>query len=124
MPEFVISALGVIESGCILSTYNPIYTAHEISTQIQNSDTKLMICVDQNYKATVDAVALSKRDIKIICVKTDPGSALPSGAICFYELMKSGNKDFFTATNRVPDYTKTAFLPYSSGTTGTCPKNY
>lgn len=117
MPEFVISALGILESGCIVSSFNPIYTAHEISIQILDSGTKLIICTDENYNAIIEAVMISKKDIKIMCVHTDKTNSLDSRAINFSEAIDLSSKHFYKPID-VPDYHETAFLPYSSGTTG------
>lgn len=118
MPEFAISALGIIEAGCIVSSLNPIYTVHEIHTQIINANIKLLICANMNYKTVQEAVALSKRDIKIICIKMDTRQPLEAGVIDFYGLVDPlTNTEFYKPTS-MPDYNDTVFLPYSSGTTG------
>lgn len=109
------AALGIMESGCTVSSYNPIYTAREIHTQIEDSQTKLFVCFEANYAVVKEAVELSKKPIKIICVRMNQSNPLPTGAIDFHELVNVDSKQFYKPSS-IPDFNDTVFLPYSSGT--------
>lgn len=116
-PDFPLAALGIIEAGLIISTYNPLYTPEEVARQIVNSGTKVMICLTDNYKIIKSAVDMSKKDVKIICIKT-PTASLETGAINFHELTNYDE----VKSKKLPELNvgpnDTVFLPYSSGTTG------
>lgn len=119
MPEFPIAALGGIESGGVISTFNPIYTSDEISKQMINSDTKVVIGTSDIYDKLLKAVQLSKRDIKIMIVKMESGESLPANVIDFNEMIDTTGISFDSLnTHRIFDPNDTVMLPYSSGTTG------
>lgn len=87
IPEFAIASLGVIEADLILSTVNPIYTANEIAKQLIDSKAKLLIGLVENYPTLIKAVAISKKDVKVICVKSTESESIPDGTINFFELL-------------------------------------
>ncbi|XP_055327154.1 uncharacterized protein LOC129580588 isoform X2 [Sitodiplosis mosellana] len=118
MPEFPIAALGAIEAGLVLTTINPTYTAEEIQRQLEASNSKAIIGTPNTFATINEAVKNSKKDIKIICIKTEADQSFPSGAINFADLIDTNNVDFslLRPHKRHPD--DMAFLPFSSGTTG------
>ncbi|XP_063698798.1 uncharacterized protein LOC134829578 [Culicoides brevitarsis] len=119
MPEFAVAALGCIESGSVISTFNPIYTSDEISKQMINSDTKIIISTTEHYKKIAKAVEMSNMDIKIIMVKDRENASLPPNTIDFKEITDPHNMSFeILEKNRTFDPNDTVMLPYSSGTTG------
>lgn len=116
IPEFAIAALGCIESGGVISTFNPIYTSDEISKQIINSDTKVLIGTSCNYNRLLKAVQLTKKDIKIVLVKTEVGKSLPANVIDFNDLISTTGVSFdLLNSDRTFDCHDTVMLPYSSG---------
>lgn len=86
-PEFAIAALGCMESGGVISTFNPIYTSDEIAKQLLNSEAKVLIGTSDNYNRLFKAVQLTKRDIKIVIVRTEVGKSLPENTIDFNHLI-------------------------------------
>lgn len=117
-PEFFVAALGILEAGCTLTTFNPVYVADEVARQILHSNAKLLICLAENYETVRAAVALTKKDIKIVCGKLEKHTSIPSGTINFYEWEDSLNVRFSDLKQYDFDPNDTALLPYSSGTTG------
>uniref|UniRef100_U5EJG4 Luciferin 4-monooxygenase n=1 Tax=Corethrella appendiculata TaxID=1370023 RepID=U5EJG4_9DIPT len=118
IPEFPICCFGAIEADLIVTTVNPIYTAHEISKQILDSQAKVMFCTVEKYSVLEEAVKLSEQNIPIICIKTDKNDILPRNSIDFFELMDTKGIDFSSLQKPIRDHHETVTLPYSSGTTG------
>lgn len=118
IPEYPIAAFGAVEAGLVVTTINPIYTAEEIERQLQLSDAKLLIGSSESYENLRKAVQQLKRDIPIICVKTEEHLTIPDGAIDFREVVSTSGVDFSQLKHykRHPD--DLVFLPFSSGTTG------
>lgn len=117
-PEFILATLGIIEAGLVLTTFNPLYTAEEISKQIQNSNVQAMICDVEGYETVKRACDLLKRDVKIICVSFNQSQMIPPRTIDFFDLIdyKSVRSKSFPEVNR--NSNDLVLLPYSSGTTG------
>lgn len=116
-PDYPLIMLGVMEAGGIVSTLNPVYTAHEIQRQLSMSDAKVIVTLPEKVNIVREAFKIAKKSIPIIVVKTN-GDATPEGTAVFNELSedvhvdKSCLKEVRVTTNDV------CFLPYSSGTTG------
>lgn len=118
LPEFPAIACGAIEAGLVVTTINPIYTAEEISRQLIDSDAKIVFGTVSNFPVLRQAIAMVKKEIPIVCVRTTQQESIPAGAIDFAELSNPTGVHFSTLKqhNRQPD--DVVFLPYSSGTTG------
>lgn len=117
-PEFILAALGIMEAGLVLSTFNPVYTAEEISKQVVNSNVQAMICTADLYETIKGACDIAKSNAKIICMPNEPGQSVPSGSINFTELINYNTAKSKTLPTVTSDYNDLVFLPYSSGTTG------
>ncbi|CAG9583382.1 unnamed protein product [Danaus chrysippus] len=117
IPDFPLVALGILEAGGIISTVNPLYTAHEIHRQILMSDAKVIVTLAESVDVVKNALKLAKVNIPIIVVKNN-GDALPEGTVAFNELSEDVHvdKSCLKEVRRTPK--DICFLPYSSGTTG------
>ncbi|OWR42277.1 AMP dependent coa ligase [Danaus plexippus plexippus] len=117
IPDFPLVALGILEAGGVISTVNPLYTAHEVHRQILMSDAKVIVTLAETVDVVRNALRLAKMDIPIIVVKNN-GDALPEGTVAFNELSEDihVDKSCLKEVRRTPK--DICFLPYSSGTTG------
>lgn len=117
VPEYILASLGIIEAGLVICTYNPIYTPDEISRQINDSGTKVMICVPELYPVVKKAIEMSGKDIRVVAVKAFGDVPLDQGVINFAELIEykhgMGAGSLYNC-----DLNDTVITPYSSGTTG------
>lgn len=69
-------------------------------------------------KTLNDAIEITKRPIKIVYVKSKESEDIKINGINFEELCDIGNLDLTLLRDSERDVSKTAVLPYSSGTTG------
>lgn len=88
MTEYAIAVLGSIESGLVVTTINPLYTSLEISRQFKSCQPKAVFCLVDNFEVVKNACNLAQQPTtKMIVIKTDPFTLLPTGAIDFSELI-------------------------------------
>ncbi|XP_075976981.1 uncharacterized protein LOC142977136 [Anticarsia gemmatalis] len=117
VPDYPLVALGIMEAGAIITSINPIYTAHEVQRQLTMSAAKIIVTLPDTVPVVTEALKIAKLDIPIIVIKTN-GDPVPEGTALFNELSedvhvdKSCLKEVRRSTNDI------CFLPYSSGTTG------
>ncbi|XP_073946392.1 uncharacterized protein [Choristoneura fumiferana] len=116
LPEYPIIALGALEAGAVVSTYNHLYTAYETQTQIQLSEAKLIFAHPDVVPTIKEALILCKKEIPIICVDVNTGR--PEGTVSFKELIEDGHVDLDILKNVKRKASDVSFLLYSSGTTG------
>ncbi|PQM33078.1 4-coumarate--CoA ligase-like 7 [Prunus yedoensis var. nudiflora] len=111
--QFPICFLGIIASGAIATTSNPLYTVSELSKQVKDSNPKLVITVPELFEKVKDfnlpAVILGSQGASHIASR--------SKILTFHDLVESAGSasDFPMANIKQTD---TAALLYSSGTTG------
>ncbi|KAJ8913435.1 hypothetical protein NQ315_017179 [Exocentrus adspersus] len=115
IPEYPIVVLGALQAGIISTTMNPIYTPAEISRQLLDSSTKVIVTLNELWPVANATKNLTKRDIPIVTINSQQGQATPVGAINFSELTEE-ETDFSGDSETSPE--DVALLPYSSGTTG------
>ena len=61
--QWVIAYLGIQKAGAVLVPVSPIYTSHELEYMINNSQAKIIICMDTNFgyvKETFDKTCIEK----------------------------------------------------------------
>ncbi len=61
--QWVIAYLGIQKAGAVIVAVSPIYTSHELEYMINNSQAKIIICMDTNFgyvKDTFDKTCLEK----------------------------------------------------------------
>ncbi|KAL0879027.1 hypothetical protein ABMA27_003995 [Loxostege sticticalis] len=117
VPDFPLVAMGILGAGGVISTVNPIYTAHEVHRQLLLSAAKVVITMPETMGVVKEALKIAKLDIPIIVIKTN-GDPTPEGALCFNELSEDTHvdKSCLKDVRRTPK--DISFMPYSSGTTG------
>lgn len=67
--------------------YFILFQKGEIQKQLETSKAKAIIGTPKTFATIKEAVENCKKDIKIICIKTEANETIPSGAIDFNELI-------------------------------------
>ncbi|XP_061716776.1 uncharacterized protein LOC133524678 isoform X2 [Cydia pomonella] len=115
VPDYPLVALGILGAGALITSINPIYTAHEVQRQLLLSDAKIIVTLPETVDTVKNALTMAKLKLPIIVVKTNDPT--PQGTIVFNEL-----SDVNVDLSCLKEVRRTAkdvcFLPYSSGTTG------
>lgn len=115
VPEFVICLLGSMEARMVITTMNPMYTAEEISRQIEDASPKLIITQANLVPTVRSALSISKRKFPIVIIKETQAESLPEQTVDFSELI---NVKIDIPDIQPGEASDVAFIPYSSGTTG------
>ncbi|CAK1582566.1 unnamed protein product [Parnassius mnemosyne] len=116
-PEYAIVTLGSLEAGAAVTTINPLYTVHEVQRQLLLSNPKIVIGRPETVGVIKEACKNANMNLPIIVVKNTHEN-LPSGTICFHELIDDANVDFSVLNTIDKNIDDIALIPYSSGTTG------
>lgn len=69
------------------------FSTDEIQRQLEDSNAKAIVGTPKIYRTIKEAIKNSKKDIKIICIKTDEDESLPSGTINFNDLINTKSKN-------------------------------
>ncbi|XP_059062858.1 uncharacterized protein LOC131855594 [Achroia grisella] len=117
IPDFPLVAIGILEAGGIISTINPIYTAHEVQRQLLLSKAKVVVTLPEIAKVIKEAFKIAKIDLPIIVIRTN-GDPIPEGTVLFNELSEDVHVDKSCLKKVRRSVNDICFLPYSSGTTG------
>jgi long-chain acyl-CoA synthetase len=138
-PQYVIAYIGALKVGAKVTPISPVYTSQEVKHQLEDSETKTIICEDILYdnveKAGVDLdniilssigdylPALKRAFGKNALGKTYSGMQVPTpehiqqaGLLAFKDLIKK-----YPAQNpriTIDPHKDIAALPYTGGTTG------
>lgn len=108
LPEYAVAFHGVVSAGGTVTTVNPLYTAHELTLQLQDSGAKFLLTVPPLLeKAQEAAQAVGIGEIFVF------GEA--EGATPFAALLQNDGQFPPVTINPHEDI---VVLPYSSGTTG------
>ena len=69
LPQFAEILFGISKAGAVAVTCNPIYTASELQFQLNNSESKMVFCMDhpQFYPNTVKAIEGTGVENVIVC---------------------------------------------------------
>ncbi len=69
IPQFPEIFFGILKSGAVAVTCNPLYTPAELHFQLKNSESKMVFCMDHPifYPSTVKAIENTKIKTVIIC---------------------------------------------------------
>ncbi|PHQ79400.1 MAG: long-chain-fatty-acid--CoA ligase [Coxiella sp. (in: Bacteria)] len=136
--QYPVALLGVLRAGCVVVNVNPLYTATEVTHQLNDADVTAIV-VATNFAATVEQALPDTPSLKHIIV-TDVGDLLgrvkgavfnvvskyikkiiPAWkiphAIPFKTVLRHGAKQ--TLSNVELTLDDLAFLQYTGGTTGT-----
>ncbi|KAK4887102.1 hypothetical protein RN001_003373 [Aquatica leii] len=115
VPEFPISVLGTLEANLIVTCINPTFSPGEIRNQLLDSNAKAIITLSALCPLLQAAFAEMKHKIPILNVSCQPFEDKIENTISFNELVET----HFEVEEIQPNSTNdTAFLLYSSGTTG------
>ncbi|XP_052749582.1 uncharacterized protein LOC113510928 [Galleria mellonella] len=117
IPDYPLVAMGILEAGAVISSINPIYTAHEVHRQLLVSNAKVVVTLPEISNIVKEAFKLAKIDIPIIVIKTN-GDPAPEGTVLFNELSEDVHVDTSCLKKVRRSNNDVCFLPYSSGTTG------
>ncbi|XP_050140610.1 probable CoA ligase CCL7 [Malus sylvestris] len=114
--QFPICFLGIIASGGIATTSNPLYTVSELSKQVRDSNPKLVITLRELWEKVkgfnLPTVFLGSKGLS---GKSHVGST--SKILTFHDLVESAGSVYDFPSVNIKQ-TDTAALLYSSGTTG------
>src|SRR5229473_1604433 len=108
LPEYAVVFLGVAMAGGINTTVNPLYTADELATQLNDSGARFLVTVPSFLDKAKTAAAKSKVEEVFVF-----GTA--EGARSFTDLLRAGDTPRAVPIDPAADLVA---LPYSSGTTG------
>ncbi len=108
VPEYAVAFYAVATLGGINTTVNPLYTAHELIQQLQDSGAKYLLTIPQFMDKALEAA--KSVDLKEIFVLGEAEGATPLAA-----LLKS---DGSLPEVQIDPKEDLVVLPYSSGTTG------
>jgi acyl-CoA synthetase (AMP-forming)/AMP-acid ligase II len=108
LPDYAIAVHGVIMAGGIVTTANPLYTADELASQLNDAGATYLLTVPSCLDKATEAAAKAKvREIVVF------GEAV--GATPFAELLEG---DGHLPEVSIHPRDDVAVLPYSSGTVG------
>ncbi|KMT02326.1 hypothetical protein BVRB_9g205510 [Beta vulgaris subsp. vulgaris] len=109
--QYPVTFLGVIATGAIATTVNPIYTVTEIKKQVDDCKPKLIVTVPELW----DKVSNLNLPVLILGSKGNGNLKSNSKVVYFNDLVNGSAVDFPKVEIKQSD---TAALLYSSGTTG------
>ncbi len=134
--QYPIAVFGILRAGLIVTNTNPLYTPRELKHQLNDSDAKAIIVIE-NYATTLEEVVKETNVEQVITTQIGDmlgavkGSLMNfmiknvkkmvpkfnlDGAITFNQMLKQGRKLKFTEPKI--DLDDIAFLQYTGGTTG------
>ena len=111
VPEYPILFFGVCSIGAVTTPVNPLYTAEELTVQLQEARARLIVTVSAFAgKARTSAAALGIDTVLVL------GEA--ENFESFSAFIESGGEANFPADVQFTPREDVAILPFSSGTTG------
>ena len=110
LPEYAAAFFGVATAGGVATTVNPLYTARELASQLQDSSARFLLTIPQ-FLDTAKAAA-RETSVEEIFVFGEGGD----GATPFTSLVAAGEAGPPSVT--IDAREDLVVLPYSSGTTG------
>ncbi len=135
LPQFPEILFGILKTGAVAVTCNPVYTASELQFQLKNSESKMVFCMDhpQFYPNTVKAIEGTNVETVVICnIKSYlPGfkallggllGKIPKaerhepGHIMYDDILAKSSPDPPSVT--IDPEQDTALMLYTGGTTG------
>ncbi len=113
-PEFYIAALGVAKLGAVFIPTSPQFREAEIRYRLQDSESVAAVSTPRLVEA-VERVRSECPALKNVIVVEDEDGRAGADAVAFQELIDQGRETFTPAVTKSDD---TAFIAYTSGTTG------
>ena len=108
--------LGTLANGMTVTTVNPAYTTHEIRQQIDSSTPRALITNTSLLETARQACDDTSSVDVIICL--DDVAVNDSGVVNMSDVLQHGDGDFSADLSSINPMDDTAFILYSSGTTG------
>merc|ERR1719445_1555493 len=108
-PDYIVTFLGASEAGLVVTTLNPVYTAHEIRGQLTNSEAKYVVTTPLLLPKVKEALGESPAVVIVSGEETTTTLSLSS--------LLQGSGDLLDSHDP-PNADDLCVLPYSSGTTG------
>jgi long-chain acyl-CoA synthetase len=135
-PQYVIAYYAIMLAGGTVVNFSPLYTVEELSHQVADSDTDIMVCLDvaQLYPTIAEVLESSRLRCLVVGSLAD---VLPPGKALLYRMFKRRERSrvkpdmrhvrFQSLTDHPPIdnppaidlHTDIALLQYTGGTTGT-----
>lgn len=140
IPEYVITVIGTLKAGCVVSGVSPLLSVDETAFQLKNSDAKGFVTLDALFERHLTRIHSMLPELKLVAAAGVGGflprpkrfigkllGKIPKGKITplegktvfkFHDILHS--KNFSPARPQIdifPD--DTAYLQYTGGTTGT-----
>ncbi len=135
IPHFPEVLFGILKSGAVAVNCNPSYTSSELNYQLENSESKMVFCMDHPllYPNTVEAIKNTQVESVIICNvksylpkikafiggllnKIPKASSHEPGHLMFDDIIASSSPNP-PSIDSTPDE-DTAIMLYTGGTTG------
>jgi long-chain acyl-CoA synthetase len=136
VPQYLAALAGILRAGAAVVNVNPLYTARELSAQLDDADAGALIVLE-NFAATAQAALRERPPVPVLVAslgdwlgpvkgpvvnfvlrrvrKAVPPWSLP-GALAFDEAIAQGSRLSFTPPAVAPG--DVAMLQYTGGTTG------
>ena len=88
-PYFIIAYFAILKAGGVVVNYNPLYAAHEITHQINDSETEIIVTLDLQVLCTKLTPLLGSTKLKkmVVCSVAD---SLPFPKNILFKLFKRG----------------------------------
>ena len=134
-PYFIISYFAILKAGGVVVNYNPLYTDKEVTHQINDSMTEIMVTLDLAFLCEKLIPLIGKTSLKklIVCsvakslpfpknylfkiFKSKDIAKIPNDSnILYFENVSQGDGKF--KVTKVTPKTDVALLQYTGGTTG------
>ncbi|GBP14307.1 4-coumarate--CoA ligase-like 5 [Eumeta japonica] len=109
LPEYPIALLGASEAGCVVTTVNPMYTAHEVQHSFKISNPKLVVTTADNFNVVKKAMEMNKSNAPIITIKQSNESP-PRGAASFRGVGKRQQRGQEYSQRSQEDFGRLLFL--------------
>ncbi|XP_046967891.1 4-coumarate--CoA ligase 1-like [Vanessa cardui] len=116
IPEYLSVVLGTLTAGGLVTTLNPVYTAHEIERQIKISNPKVVVAVRDTEPIIKEALKMCKLNVPVVVIDVDQNR--PEGTVSFKEFIEDNNTDLDILKEVKCSADDVSLLLYSSGTTG------
>ena len=113
--EYSYSIMGTLASGLTLNTVNSAYTNYELKQLLNGSTPKVLVTSGKQLEQARQCVDGTDTDL-LICV--DDVVVNDSGVVNLSDILANGDSGFTKDLSNFNPKEETAFLMYSSGTTG------
>jgi long-chain acyl-CoA synthetase len=135
-PQYVVAYYGAMKAGGTVVNFSPLYTVDELVTQVEDSETDIMVCLDVAQLYPTISEVLDRSRLKCLVVAS-LAHVLPRGKALLYRMFKRRERSQVPWDARhirfkalldnpglvdapvIDPYDDIALLQYTGGTTGT-----